>query len=192
MDIDIDWNAELRSQLEWHWDNQLRPRLDGLTDEEYFWEPAPGCWSLRPRGQAATEKAAGGGALVLEYQYPPPRPEPLTTIAWRLAHIIVPVLGVRSASHFGGPPADFGTFEYAQTAKDALRQLDDAYAVWIGGVRDLGADGLARPCGQAEGPFAAYPLASLVLHIHREVIHHGAEISLLRDLYSRKGGTGAA
>jgi hypothetical protein len=26
-------------------------------------------------------------------------------------------------------------------------------------------------------------MASLVLHINREVIHHGAEIALLRDLY---------
>lgn len=26
-------------------------------------------------------------------------------------------------------------------------------------------------------------LAGLILHIHREVIHHGAEILLLRDLY---------
>ena len=30
--MDIDWNAELLDQLEWHWDNQLRPRLDGLTE----------------------------------------------------------------------------------------------------------------------------------------------------------------
>jgi hypothetical protein len=30
-------------------------------------------------------------------------------------------------------------------------------------------------------------MATLVLHIHREVIHHGAEISLLRDLYLRQG-----
>ena len=27
-------------------------------------------------------------------------------------------------------------------------------------------------------------MAALVLHIHREVFHHGAEISLLRDLYA--------
>jgi hypothetical protein len=27
-----------------------------------------------------------------------------------------------------------------------------------------------------------------VLHINREVIHHGAEIALLRDLYLRKDG----
>jgi hypothetical protein len=30
-----------------------------------------------------------------------------------------------------------------------------------------------------------------VLHINREVIHHGAEISLLRDLYLREGEKGS-
>jgi hypothetical protein len=36
------------------------------------------------------------------------------------------------------------------------------------------------------------PLAELVLHINREVIHHGAEIALLRDLYRRVGPAGLA
>ncbi len=54
-------------------------------------------------------------------------------------------------------------------------------------MRGLGAAGLAEPCGPAEGPFAEFSMAALVLHIHREVIHHGAEISLLRDLYLREG-----
>jgi hypothetical protein len=66
-------------------------------------------------------------------------------------------------------------------------QLDEAYAGWITGVRGLGEEGLARPCGPAEGPFAEYPLAALVLHINREAIHHGAEICLLRDLYRNRG-----
>ena len=35
--MDIDWNVELIEQLDCHWDHQLRPRLAGLTDEEYFW-----------------------------------------------------------------------------------------------------------------------------------------------------------
>ena len=47
--------------------------------------------------------------------------------------------------------------------------------------------GLVRPCGPAEGPYADYPLAELVLHINREALHHGAEIALLRDLYRWKG-----
>jgi hypothetical protein len=33
-------------------------------------------------------------------------------------------------------------------------------------------------------------MATLVLHIHREVIHHGAEIALLRDLYGARGIAG--
>jgi hypothetical protein len=46
--------------------------------------------------------------------------------------------------------------------------------------------GLAPPCGPAEGPFAEYPMAALVLHINREALHHGAEIALLRDLYANR------
>jgi hypothetical protein len=59
------------------------------------------------------------------------------------------------------------------------------YAAWIKGVRALGATGRSPPCGPAEGPYADLTMAALVLHIHREVIHHGAEICLLRDLYLR-------
>jgi hypothetical protein len=46
----IDWNSALLEQLTWHWETQLRPRLDGLTDAEYFWEPVEGCWSVRRAG----------------------------------------------------------------------------------------------------------------------------------------------
>jgi hypothetical protein len=181
--MNIDWNDELRGQLEWHWDQQLRPRLAGLTDDEYFWEPVAGCWSIRRRGESTAPISVGGGAFTMDYAMPPHEEEPVTTIAWRLAHLIVGVFGARDASHFGGPPVDFGTFEYAESAAAALDQLDAGYAAWIKGVQSLGTDGLARPCGPAEGPFAEYSMAGLVLHIHREVIHHGAEVALLRDLY---------
>jgi DinB superfamily len=185
--MDIDWNAELIAQLDGHWQPQLRPRLDGLTDEEYFWEPVPGCWNVRPRVEGTPPDAPGSGDYTVDFTFPPPEPPPVTTIAWRLAHIIVGCFGMRNAAHFGGPPVDYQTFAYAGTAAQALDQLDDSHAAWIKGVRGLGAEGLARPCGPAEGPFAENSMATLVLHVHREVIHHGAEISLLRDLYLRRG-----
>jgi hypothetical protein len=25
---------------------RLRGRLEGLSEEEYFWEPVPGCWTV--------------------------------------------------------------------------------------------------------------------------------------------------
>jgi DinB superfamily len=185
--MNLDWNAQLIEQLDWLWKKQLRPRLDGLTDDEYLWEPVPGCWNIRPRGTSTAPIAAGSGDYIIEFAFPEPDPPPVTTIAWRLGHIIVGVFGQRNASHFGGPAADYETFDYAGTAVRALRQLDQEYATWVKGVRDLGADGLSRPCGPAEGPWADHPMADLVLHINKETIHHAAEIALLRDLYLWKG-----
>jgi DinB superfamily len=188
--IDIEWNAELLAQLEGHWEQQVRPRLDGLTDDEYLWEPVPGCWSIRRRADATTPLATGPGDLVLDYAWPQPDPAPVTTMAWRLAHIIVGIFGSRVAWHFAGPPADWATWEYAGTAAEALHQLDNGYAAWVRGVRGLGAAGLGQPCGPPE-PFPDASMAALVLHIHREVIHHAAEICLLRDLHRwREDGHG--
>jgi hypothetical protein len=180
------WPRVLSDQLDWHWTNQLRPRLDGLTDEEYLWEPTPGAWNVHPRGQGATEIQGGRGELTIDFAYPEPVPAPVTTIAWRLAHVIVGVLGARVHSHFGGPESDYLTFEYAVTADEALAQLDSAYAGWVGGVRGWGVAELAQPCGPAEGPWAEHSRAELVTHINREVIHHGAEIALLRDLFAHR------
>ena len=82
-----------------------------------------------------------------------------------------------------------GTYAFAEASvsgspADPLEQLDAAYADWIAGVRSLDAAALARPCGPAEGPYAEFSMATLVLHINREVIHHGAEIACIRDLYT--------
>ena len=58
----------LLDQIEWHLREQLRPRLEGLTDEEYFFDPsgtgrawtvhrAPRRGSSRPpRSRAAPER----------------------------------------------------------------------------------------------------------------------------------------
>jgi DinB family protein len=162
---------QLADQLEVHWANQLRPRLDGLSDAEYFWCPVLNCWTVHPDGS-------------IDFTFPEPEPAPFTTIAWRLAHVIVGVLAMRNHSHFGGPPADYHSWQYATDAATALRQLDDAYDKWTAGVRALDDDELNRPCGPAEGPYADYPFSALILHINREMIHHGAEIACIRDLYA--------
>ena len=163
--------SQLAEPLDFHWRLQLRPRLDGLTDDEYFWEPVPDCWTVH----------ADGG---IDFAYPPPQPEPVTTIAWRMAHVIVGVFAMRVHSHFGGPPADYQSWDYATDARTALDQLDATYRTWNDGVHGLSDADLAKPCGPAEGPYADESMTTLVLHINREVIHHGAEIALLRDLYA--------
>jgi len=174
----IDWPAQVVEQLDWHWQAQLRPRLDDLTDDEYLWEPTPGAWTIHPDARPHQR---------IDWAYPAPTPAPVTTIAWRLTHVIVGCLGQRSASHFGGPPVDYDSHPYARTAREALGQLDQEYARWLAGVRGWAAGGsMGVPLGPAESHFADYPRGALVLHINREVIHHGAEISLLRDLWAHR------
>ncbi len=186
----IDWTSQLAEQLDLHWRAQLRPRLDGLTDDEYRWEPVAGCWNVRPRGTGTAPMAIGGGDFTIDFALPEPDPPPVTTIAWRIGHLVVGVLGQRAASHFGGPPFDYATHDYPGDAATALAQLDATYAAWTAGVRGLGADDLRRAVGPAEGPYAERSMAELVLHINREVLHHGAEIALLRDLYRWRDATG--
>ncbi|HET9871673.1 MAG TPA: DinB family protein [Propionibacteriaceae bacterium] len=178
----VNWTDELAKQLSWHWDLQVRPRLDGLTDAEYFWEPVAGMWSVRPRGEGVGGIEAGGGDFIIDFEFPEPEPPPVTTIAWRLGHLLVGVLGARNATHFGGPPVDYQTYRYPGTAAEALAEMDRLYDRWIAGVRALDEDRLSQPC--REPHFETESMAALVLHIHREMIHHCAEIALLRDLYA--------
>lgn len=181
----------LADQLEWHWTHQLRPRLDGLTDDEYLWEPVGGMWSVRPEGVGTAPIQGGTGAARIEFAFPEPDPAPVTTIAWRLGHLTVGVFGVRAHHHFGAPADDYMSHDYPLRADAALAQLDDAYRLWTDGVASLDEAALAQPIGAAEGPWADRSMAELIVHISREAIHHGAEIALLRDLYRCRGDLGA-
>jgi hypothetical protein len=175
---------ELLDQLTWHWDAHVRPRLADLDDDELFWEPVPGCWSVRRRGEARSTGALGRGEMVADFELPEPSPVPVTTIAWRLAHVTV-VFDDRVGRHFGGPPVDRGTATYSADATSALAELDRAYAGWVDAVAALDTAALVRPVGPRE-PFPAAPMAALVLHVHREAIHHLAEVLVLRDLYRNR------
>ncbi|MFK0292746.1 DinB family protein [Streptomyces sp. NPDC090442] len=177
-----DWAHELSDQLDWHWRQRLRPRLVGLTDEEYFWEPVADCWTVRPR---RSEDEMGGGRFTVDYTFPTPAIAPVTTIAWRMAHLTVHVLARRTEMYFGGPSIDYDDRVYAGAAATALDQLDRAYDNWSSGMREATTAELDRTLGPSSGPFAGRPLAALVLHVNREMMHHGAEIALLRDLYLR-------
>lgn len=185
----IDWPAQALEQLTWHWEGQVRPRLEGLTDAELHWEPVPGCWGVRPRGTSTAPMSAGSGDWACDFAIPEPQPAPFTTVAWRLAHLTVGVFGQRAASHFGyrGPgSAGYVEHAYAGTAEEALAQVDAAYLAWTDGVRALDGAGWTRPVGGAEGEWATHPMGELVLHITREAVHHGAEACLLRDLWQHQ------
>ena len=69
--------------------------------------------------------------------------------------------------------------------QDVIVEITNCWA-----ERGLDAAALARPIGPKEGPWAEYSMAELILHINREVIHHGAEIACIRDLYAHTNKKG--
>jgi hypothetical protein len=48
-------------------------------------------------------------------------------------------------------------------------------------------EAMERALGATFGPYAEDNRADLLLHITDELIHHGAEVALLRDLYAASG-----
>jgi hypothetical protein len=177
------WTDRLLDQLTFHWDGQLRPGLEGLTDDEYLWEPVPGCWSIRRRDQAETPMAAGGGAYVADFAYPEPDPAPVTTIAWRIWHLASDCFADYLDRSPAGRPLEIEATQWHGDAATALRDLRTAAAAFRDNAVAMGEDGIWQPLGPAWGPYADDSWAALVVHAFDELAHHGAEIALLRDLY---------
>ncbi len=175
----VNWTRVLLEQFDVEWNLAHGPTLETLTDEEYLWEPVPGCWSVRPTGP--------GGRGELEQTYPDPDPAPVTTIAWRLSHLAVGVFGLRVSHHFGDGSLTPQNAERPLTAKEGVAYFNEQAQQWRSHVERLGEEGLARPIGEPEAHLNA-PMAALVLHVNREALHHLAEVSLLRDLYRRSPG----
>jgi hypothetical protein len=167
-------------QLDVYWWG-LRSRLEGLTDDEFFWKPVPAAFCLTARGDD------------LYYEWPPgSRGEatpPVTTIAWRLSHVAQGCFMNRWRTYFGDGQIDWTTEPFPTTAAGALDYLDEWKQRWVDGVTEVLNDGLWRCIGDREGDTAVMqlgeldPFVGLVMHMNREVMHHGGEICLLRDLY---------
>jgi hypothetical protein len=183
----VDWGALIIDQLEFYWTAHLRPRLDGLTDDEYFWEPVDGCWTLRP-GQ--------DGRFTLDGPWTDADPPPVTTVAWRMLHIGIGCFAIRTNAFFGGAPADATMFDprliptdLPGTADDGVAFLEQEYGRWHAAISGLDRAALEAPLGRRGGRFAKDPMAALIVHVNREVMHHGGEIGTLRDLYRASGAT---
>jgi hypothetical protein len=171
---------ELRTLSDYAWE-RFRRRIDGMTDDEYLWEPVAGCLTVR-RGDDGVWRADNDA----QPQFPQPEPPPFTTIAWRACHIAAMLGAERNATWLGltAPPVPFDPGPpHPGNATDVLEHLDRAYASWSAILDALTDEQLAQPIGAVGGRYGDDTRAAFVLHELDELIHHTAEISVLRDLY---------
>ena len=165
--------ASVLSNLDFRWNALIRNRLEGISEDEYLWEPIAGCLSVHP-------DAAGGYTL----DSVGPAEFPLGNIAWRMTHLAFslsnhPVAAVA----FGGAWQKPELAAPAGTAAEAINRLDRAYRHWHATVAGLSDTDLARRLGSAAGQYAESTVLDSILHIQAEALQRGADLSLLRDLY---------
>jgi DinB superfamily len=173
----------LLGQLDASW-RMLATRLDGLTDGEYFWEPAGGCWSLRRSGAARSGRPMGSGDWLLDFDLPAPEPPPLTTIAWRMCHLAVSPL-LRHDHTFGRHKATFGDIEWPATAERAIAFLTEAHERWRNDLAGLSGEELDQ-VGRSQFRYGfdrEVRFVDLLAWTNLEFAHHAAEVGCLRDLY---------
>jgi hypothetical protein len=158
----------LNAQLQTSW-FMLWAGLDGLTDAEYTWEPAPNSWNVRVHPDGFWKRDAGDG--------PPVAP----TIAWRMCTLAGTQV-LRYDWTFGAHRLRWTDIDLPGSAAGALAFLERAAAAWIQAVAGLaGADPDKPLCDWPGGP-QGRPFAETLWWTNRELIAAGAEILLLRNL----------
>ena len=169
----------LKVQLRRGWLDARRV-LDGITEDEYLWEPVSPCWSVRRRGSSV--RGWGSGEFVCEDAWPPPATLPVTTIAWRVIHLAAWTDIYRQFAFCGTRP-DLNDVDIPGDLSAGLAWLYRAQDEFIDAVDGLNAVAVfeSRPAHWGE----SVPLVRLITTMLTEHVHHIAEIGVLRDLRRR-------
>jgi len=162
----------LRGQWARSCDRILR-RLDGLSDDEYFWEPVAGCWSVRP-------DVTSPSGWTVDYPEVPPDPPPVTTIAWRLLHVSDGNT-IYWEHAFGPGVRNFSDLAPHGDAASALEYLARSQRPITDTLAELADSTIDQMVPTHFG--VEWPASRVVAVLIDEQVHHGAEIALLRDLY---------
>ena len=155
----------------------LKGRLEGLTDAELLWEPAPAVWTVRRREDGRT--TPDDRAWDLDPVATPPR-----TLAWSIGHLAAGCL-VRADWLVGSHRLTDDELDWPMTAAEAIAFLRDGLAAWrdgLGLMTDTDLDTVGRSA-YPDGLDPQLPLLDIVWWVNKELLEHAAEIFYGRDLY---------
>lgn len=184
----------------------------GLTDDEFFWEPAPSSWSVRPRDECRTRSPFGAGALVVDFDVPEPTPVPMTSIAWLFWHVgsvpgrltDIDVLGGSRTMASGWTSPYLTHHPIFTTAADATTTMREGWSALRSVVERTTDEQFEVPTPRytyaaapmRDGlcvlgpPGPEQPATSFVVLALNEVSHHASQIGTLRDLYAHRAWSG--
>ncbi|MFG2112000.1 DinB family protein [Streptomyces sp. NPDC048718] len=175
--------------------NGIRVPATALTDEEYRWEPVAGCWSVRRRADGPGPRATlltgdRAGAWGRDATPPPhPEPAPFTTLAWRLSHL-TEMFELRTDHTAGSRSRTRDDVRIHGDAAPAVAAFAAASAAWRAMLTTVSDQDLDT-VGYSSYPHGSDPedvFADVVWWLNQELLHHGAEIALLRDLHQARTG----
>lgn len=159
--------------------DEVRERLDGLTDDEMFWAPVEKIWTVHPdeAGTWLIDYAADGDWP----DWTDPEPPPFCTIAHRLAHLGSCKIMYHDYA-FGPATGSWANPQLApHTTADALALFDEGQARLLSGVATLTEDDLQTERKTNWG--TTLPTWRLLWILTHHDMLHGSEIGLIRDLY---------
>ena len=157
-------------------------RLEGVTDDEWLWEPGPRAWTVRPVGERWQRDSGRDRDPT----------DTVRTIAWLAGHLGEAGL-LRADWTTGSHSREPDAVEWPGTAAhgiDFLRTGLDAWRDALGQLSDEELDVVGRSA-YPWGLDPQLPILDIAWWNTRELIHHGADISVVRDLYrqlSRSAG----
>jgi len=109
----------------------------------------------------------------------------VSSLAWRLGHIADLLADDRNATWLGVPRG--AAPPHADDAAAAVAALEQAFALWQSVLSAVPDHTLAEAIGSVGGPYADSTRRAFVLHVLDELVHHGAEVALVRDLWAAQG-----
>ena len=176
----------------------LTRAFEGLTQEEFDWEPHAGAWGIRRREECTTANPTGADESPwvsdtdLALEEAADRGEavgPLTTIGWLLNHVgAAPELTARF-DFVGGPIVPTPEEYERMWGRAIIPTVDEAVARFQAGwtalghsLRDTTDEMLERDCDGHPWKRGDRAIAAVL----NEVSHHGTQICVLRDLYAHR------
>ncbi len=150
---------------------RLRARIERLTDDEFFWQPAPMSWTIykdRP------------GHWTYHYAVPDPDPAPITTIGWQLVHLWTCKLMYHEWA-YGAARLTFPELKIPHNALPAMNKLDEGHQLLRDDLRGESESGLDEPRRTNWGD--TWPAWRIFTAMTDHDAFHGGTIGYLRDLF---------